>query len=230
MIPAGQNGISLPVTVMNDQVIENTETVLVTLTSGSGAGFTYTVSAANGNATANITDDDNIAANRVLVSALLLNRLSPSTNGVYTISLPAGVSAAEDITVTYSEAGDVQPGIDYVALTGSVVIPAGQNSVTVPVVVIDDKILEREELKETTLTGGTSSSFTFTASTTNKVAIMTLADDDYPANAVVSVSNNGDGAEPGTNGSFIFSSACRLYFIQAYQDQLYHRRYRCQWY
>lgn len=205
VIPAGQNGISLPVTVTDDKVIENAETVLVTLTGGTGTGFTYTVSATNGNASANIADDDNIAANRIISISITTQPAEPSTNGVYTISLPAGISAAEDITVTYTEAGDALSGVDYVALPGSVVIPAGQNSVTLPVVVIDDKILERGELKQTTITGGTSNSFTFTASTTNKTAIMTLADDDYPANAVITVSNDGDGAEPSTNGSFKFS-------------------------
>ncbi len=57
-IPAGQNDVTVPFTVNDELLIENTETVAVTLTGGTSAGFTYTISSTTA-ATANIADDDN---------------------------------------------------------------------------------------------------------------------------------------------------------------------------
>ncbi len=65
-IPAGDNSVTVPVTALPDQIIENIETVILTLTGGTSTNFTFTASPTNGAATVNITDDDNTAANRVV--------------------------------------------------------------------------------------------------------------------------------------------------------------------
>ncbi len=81
------------------------------------------------NATVNITDNDNVPANPVLsITRNYLTQQNRATNGEFTIGLPAGVTAAEDITVNYTVSGTAQNGTDYASLAGSIVIPAGQNS------------------------------------------------------------------------------------------------------
>ncbi|MGF6849823.1 gliding motility-associated-like protein [Chitinophaga sp. W3I9] len=203
IIPAGKDSVVVPVTVINDQIIENSETVILTLTGGTSTSFTFTASTTNGNATVNINDDDNTTANRVLLVTKTADGAEPGTNGNFKVSLPAGITAAEDITVNYAITGTAVNGTDYANLTGSVVIPAGDNEVAVPVVVTNDQIIEGTETVIMTLTGGSSTSFAFTASTTSGNATVNIADDDNTAaNRVLQVTNRNDGAEPGTNGSF----------------------------
>ncbi|WP_185096823.1 Calx-beta domain-containing protein [Chitinophaga barathri] len=206
IIPAGQNSVSVPVTVTNDQLIENTETVILTATNGSSASFAFTASTTNAAATVNILDDDSNAANRTLIVTKTTDAFEPSTNGGFSISLPAGVVPTEDITVTYTISGTATGGSDYAALTGTAVIPAGQTSVSVPVTVTDDQTIEGTETVILTLGNGTSSSFTYTPGTTaNSATVDITDDDDTAANLELSISNAGDAAEPGTNGAFMVS-------------------------
>jgi hypothetical protein len=65
--------------------------------------------------------------------------------GVFTFSLPAGITVDRPIIISYSLAGKAQSGSDYVAVTGSVTLEAGSNSVDVVIDVIDDAIIEGDE-------------------------------------------------------------------------------------
>lgn len=55
-------------------------------------------------------------------------------NGEFTVFRTGSTTAA--LTVHYAVTGDAVPGSDYVALSGTVVIPIGQASAPIPVVVI----------------------------------------------------------------------------------------------
>ena len=122
IIPAGQNSVAIPVLVTNDNIIEGTETLVATLTGATSTSFSFS---AAGNATVNIADDENIAANLALSIAKTADAAEPSTNGSFSISLPAGITATENVTVNYTVAGSATAGTDYTALSGSVIIPAG---------------------------------------------------------------------------------------------------------
>jgi hypothetical protein len=206
IIPAGQNSVAVPVSVTDDQIIENTETVIMTLTGGTSTGFTYTASATNGNATLNITDNDNTPANLLLSVIRTADAAEPSANGEFRISLPTGVSVAENVTVSYTITGTATNGIDYTNLTGTVVIPANQNSVVIPATVTNDQIIEGTETVIMTLNSGASANFNFTVSTTNGTASMDLEDDDKsPVALVLNITKTTDGAEPSTNAAFSIS-------------------------
>ena len=197
VIPAGQNGVTVPVTVADDQVIELTETVIMTLAGGSSASFTFT---GIGSAEVNIADDDNTPANQALTIANSGDAAEPGTDGIFTVSLPAGITASEAITVNFTVAGTATAGDDYTAFTGTAVIPAGQNSIQIPVAVIDDQLIEGDETVVLSLNGGNSASFAFTGSGS---AMVHLADDEHtPANLVLNVTKTIDGAEPATDGAF----------------------------
>jgi gliding motility-associated-like protein len=205
-LAAGQNSVAVPVPVLNDALVESSETVIMTLTGGTATGMTFTASPANGVATVGIVDDENSATNRVLSISNTGNGTEPGTNGQFTISLPGGVTPSEDINVTYIISGTATGGTDYTALSGSVVFPAGQNSITLPVAVTNDLMIEGNETVIATLSGGSSANFTFTVDATNGNATVNVADDDDTgANRMLSVSKTVDGAEPGTNGSFAVS-------------------------
>ncbi|MFC7523503.1 Calx-beta domain-containing protein [Parapedobacter sp. GCM10030251] len=201
VIPAGDNSVDIPLTVVDDQVIESTETVIVGVTDGSSASFTF---AGGSSATLDIADDDNIPANLELSIAGTTDGAEPGTDGAFTISLPAGVTVSEDVTVTYTVDGTAMAGDDYAALTGTVVIPAGQNGVAIPVTVVDDQVIEARETVIATLAGGSSTGFTFTGAGS---ATVNITDDEstVPSNLALAIDKTADAAEPGTDGGFIIS-------------------------
>ncbi|WP_036670880.1 Calx-beta domain-containing protein, partial [Pedobacter borealis] len=125
-IVAGANEVLVPITVIDDNIIESVETVNIRLTGGSSANFVYT---ANSSATVTITDKDNTPANLTIQVVKLGDAAEPSTAGSFTVKLPTNITAAEPINVSYTIAGTAVNGGDYVSLSGNVIIPAGSNSV-----------------------------------------------------------------------------------------------------
>ncbi|TWV94339.1 Calx-beta domain-containing protein, partial [Chitinophaga pinensis] len=103
IIPAGQNSVTLTVPVLDDQIIEATETVVVNVTGGTTISIgTFTANATNATATVNINDNDNTAVNKVISIVAANDGAEPATNGAFTISLPTGVSVNEDVTVNFT--------------------------------------------------------------------------------------------------------------------------------
>lgn len=209
-LPAGQNSVNVPINVINDGVIEPTETVILTITNGvamQGATtvFSFTPNPAAPNASMNIADDDNTASNRTL-SVSAQNGAEPATNGSFTVSLPSGVTASENINLNYNLTGTATSAVDYRAITGAIVIPAGQNSVEIPLNIIDDKVIEGTETVIFNLTSGTSTNFNFTASSSANSATAQIADDDAIANTtVVLLTKVSDALEGGTHGQYRIS-------------------------
>ncbi len=206
-ILAGQNSVSIPVNVMDDTQIEPAETVILTLSAGTSTTYTYTLSPTANNATLNISDDDDLPANRVLSVTAQLNANEPNNTGTFTVALPAGVLAPENITVAYTLSGSAINGTDYQNLTGTATILAGQNNVVINVTAIDDQIIEQTKDIILTLTGGTTTnSGTFGVHATDGVATLLQADNDYIATTrLLAVTSNGNAAEPGTHSSFTIS-------------------------
>ncbi|RFM31935.1 Calx-beta domain-containing protein, partial [Chitinophaga silvisoli] len=184
IIPAGQNSAAINVNMLDDKIIEGNETVILTLTD-----VTKT-------ATLTITDDEN----QTISITKTANAAEPATNGSFTVSLPAGVTSTQNISVPYTVSGTATAGTDYTALTGSVIIPAGSNNASITVNVIDDQLIEGSETVILTLTDVT------------KTATLTITDNDLPTFSIVKTA---DAAEPTTNGSFTLSYPPN---ITAYED------------
>ena len=72
------------------------------------------------------------------------------TTGAFTVTRTA-VSPPVSLTVHYTVTGSAAPGSDYVALSDSVVIPAGSNSAIITVTPIDDALIEAAEKVVVTL-------------------------------------------------------------------------------
>ncbi|WP_186774429.1 Calx-beta domain-containing protein [Chitinophaga pinensis] len=205
-IPAGQNSVTLTVPVLDDQIIEPTESVTVTITDGSATNAGTFTAGTNNVATVNINDDDNTATNKVISIAAANDGTEPGTDAAFTISLPAGVTVNEDVTVNFTVAGTATSGIDYTAIVTSITIPAGQNSITLTVPVLDDQIIEAPETVIVTITDGSATTAgAFTAGTNNVATVNINDDDNTPANKVISIVAANDGSEPATNGAFTIS-------------------------
>ena len=68
------------------------------------------------------------------------------TDGVFTVSLPSGISAEEDIELTYTVSGTAATnGDDYTILTGITTILEGTNSIDITIVAVEDGLTEISE-------------------------------------------------------------------------------------
>jgi hypothetical protein len=148
VIPTGATTATIPIAVLDDALIDPGETISVTLTTGAGYA-----PAAPDSASLTIGDDDL----RVAAIAAGSAPAEPGTNGSFVITLSA-VAPTGGLTVTYSVATGASaatPGVDYAALSGSIVVPAGASTTSIPVEVIDDEIVDPGETVGITLTAGT---------------------------------------------------------------------------
>ena len=172
-IPAGAASATIAVDVLDDNVIELPETVLVTLTAVSHPAVT--ISSTANQAEVAIADDD---ATTVSLAASAADGSEPGLDdGEFTVTLDGGKLAPPGgISVTYTILGTATPGVDYLALTGTTTIPAGQASVAIPVAVLDDPLVEAAETVILTLTGTDHPAVTVSVS--NPTATVTIADDD----------------------------------------------------
>jgi gliding motility-associated-like protein len=111
-----------------------------------------------------------------------------------------------DLTISYTVKGSAEAGKDYTALTGSVVLPAGQTSADVVVAVLKDEVVEGTETVELSLSGvGDSEEVTIDAA--RAVASMNITDND---SAVLSVEKEKDAAEPDQHSTFVIRSTHEL--------------------
>lgn len=103
------------------------------------------------------------------------------------------------LTVNFTVGGTATSGTDYTSLGTSVVIPAGQPSVSLPVNVIQDTTIEGQE----TVTVTVSSSATYVRKGATAQTV-TIDDDDFPANDLfvnrINLNSN-TGAFTGTNAN-----------------------------
>ncbi|SFE16272.1 gliding motility-associated C-terminal domain-containing protein [Chitinophaga sp. CF118] len=211
IIPAGASSIPVPVTVQNDNLIEGNETVILTITSATSAitspsGFVPGTPAV---ATVNIVDDDNADMN-VVATASDPNAAEPSDNGAFNISIAPGKLTGVPITVTYTITGTAEGGKDYTSPPLTALIPLNGSSVSIPVSVIDDNLIEGAETVILTITGVTSTPaitplpFTYDPA---KTATVTIADDDNTDMNIVATASDASAKEPSDNGEFKLSIA-----------------------
>ncbi|WP_316801641.1 Calx-beta domain-containing protein [Pedobacter frigidisoli] len=189
-IPAGATTGTITIPVLTDNIVEGTETVIITLGSTNNAAVTTSTTPA----TINITD--NTLA--TVTVAATTNGAEPNNAGLFTFTL-SNVSSTNTV-VNYTVTGTATSGTDYTSIGSSVTILAGQTTATVSVPVLDDDIVEPTETVILTMTAATSNP-SVTASTTP--ATVNIADNDT---AVATVTRGVDGNENGpVNGTFIVS-------------------------
>jgi hypothetical protein len=161
-IPAGQLSTWVTVDVLQDNLVEPSETVNIQLLSLEGPtdpGATLGTKLG----TVNIVDDDTSTAFLIATSPV---GFEPGTNdGVFTVFLTNPSSTNTVVTFSLDPSGDATPGIggDYQLLDklagitlgiplGSVTVPAGQTSTTIIVDVLDDNVIENDETVKIKLT------------------------------------------------------------------------------
>ena len=165
-IPAGAVSASLVVVPIDDGDLESSEGVQLLL----AAGPDYVVGSP-GQAIVTITDDDILVS--VFATDPLASEYGPDA-GAFSVSRLG--PATQPLTVLYQVSGTAAGGVDYVALPGSVTIPAGAGAAMVAVEPIDDALFEGPE--DVVLTLGPGPGYTVGAVDTARV---TIEDDERPA-------------------------------------------------
>jgi hypothetical protein len=140
--------IALPVTVIDDDEAEPTESVIFNLIPGAG----YKLAATGHSATVMIADNEPIVSVRAsdALAAETLPGAKPN-HGAFTVTRTGG-DLSQPLLVKYNLAGSTATGgADYAALTGEVTIPALAKSAVIPVTVQDDDEAEPTETVVLTL-------------------------------------------------------------------------------
>ena len=191
-IPAGQTSATVTIAVIDDSTVEAGEDVTLTLDSITSGNSSITIDAAD-NDTLTIADNDTAEVS-VEVGANATEAMDGSIN--ITLSQPSST----DTTVTYTVGGTATPGTDYQALSGTAPIPAGQTSVSIPVVVIPDDEVEGTETVIVTVDEITSgdADITLAASPT---ATLEITDDGDSATVSIAAGTNGNEQGP-VDGTF----------------------------
>ncbi|MCT7961168.1 Ig-like domain-containing protein [Laspinema sp. D1] len=141
------------------------------------AGNPYVTGQTNGNLGGTFFGSNDAWIAKLSPIASIAPGTTPSETGpttgtfILTLSDPAPVGG---VTVNYTVAGTATSGTDYIALSGSAVIPAGSTTATINVVPIDDAVYDPNETVQITLTPGTG----YKVNSSNQTATLTITDND----------------------------------------------------
>ncbi|MGI0483796.1 DUF4347 domain-containing protein [Pantanalinema rosaneae CENA516] len=141
-IAAGQSFVDVTLAPVNDNIVEGSETVVLTLAAGD-----YVISATN-TATVDIIDAPIVTVSVPDASA------SESAPNSGRFRLTRSGDTSQTLTVNYTIAGTATNGSDYTTLTGIATIAAGQSFVDVLVNPINDTIAEGDETIQLSLATG----------------------------------------------------------------------------
>ncbi|RYD80857.1 MAG: DUF11 domain-containing protein, partial [Verrucomicrobiaceae bacterium] len=172
-IPAGQTSVDIDVAVLDDAIVEQSETVLVTLSSLGAHDSEITLGEAV-SATAEIADNDTATVSITKISDGL--ETNTPTDGKFRI-IQSAVSST-DMVVNYTIGGTATAGADYTPLTGTVTIPAGQTSVDIDVAVLGDDESETFETVIATLASVVGDVDITIAAAPDHSATVTITDND----------------------------------------------------
>ena len=138
IIEANNSSIYLPITFIDDNVTEGQESITLTLISN---GF-YQVGSPN-TATININDNDSSLVSLTVSDATASEPGYTKGTGTVLISRLGDTSTA--LTIPLMVTGTATAGLDYVLLSPTITIPAGDVSATVTLQALDDTTAESDE-------------------------------------------------------------------------------------
>ncbi len=176
-IPVGASSMQIKVRPVDDNRVEEMETVTLTL----GEGPAYQLSALS-SSTIRIADNDEAPSQPVIPTITLgvsdsgASEAGPTAGSV---TLHRSGDTSTPLTVKFTIGGTATNGVDYQTLTPSVTIPAGSSFADVVITPIDDSIHESTETVTLSLVPDTAYTFAEGASAT-----LRIADNDAAANSL----------------------------------------------
>ena len=144
-VKAGSKTANIPVAIVDDDMAEVGETVVLTLTGGSdyrvGSPDTHTLTIA--------------ASDQPVAYFALAWQEAGEGGGTRGVRLNLSEASTSDLTVNYTVGGSATPGADFtIANSGTLTVPAGAVTATVPVAIVDDGVEDRGETVVLTLDAG----------------------------------------------------------------------------
>ena len=168
---ANQTSANIIVRPIDDAMIENRETVVLTINPNS---VNYAVG--NRTATVSILDNDGITPTLPVVTLAVTDAAASETGrdaGIFTVTRIGATTSP--LTVGYAIEGTATNGFDYDRLPGFVTIPAGASSATITVRPIDERVVDAGEAVSLRLNANPAYSIG-----TQNVGGLTIADNDVP--------------------------------------------------
>ena len=177
--------VTLPVTLIDDGVREGSETVVLTITDNSHRKLMRYKAGSPGTYTLTIVDEPTM----FFASA---SQSLDEGSGSHDVVVRLTSAPTTDITLTYTVGGTATVGSDFIiADSGTVTVPAGVTTATIPVTIIDDSAQESRESVILSLVG--SGGYGVGGTVTHTLTIV----DDEPTVSFASASQSA-GEESGT--------------------------------
>jgi hypothetical protein len=186
----GVTTVDISVTVIDDSASEDPETIVLTIVSGSG----YSIGVAT--ATMLLSSADDLP---VVSIAKLNDAAEPNTNGAFRITRLGAIS--DPLTINFTVAGTASNGVDYQPVGTSIVIPANNGHVDLPIIPIDDNSYEVNETIIITI----SNDANYLIGTNS--ASLNLTSEDFGEVTIVGTNNATEG---GANGTFTLTRTGNL--------------------
>jgi hypothetical protein len=186
VIAAGLASAKISVNPLDDSVVDGTKTVRVALSPSPG----YTIRVWT-SAIISIDDDEEQNDKRQTVFIAATDPFSPETGahpGVFAVTRSGPVG--NPLVVNYVIGGTATSGVDYLPLSGTLVVPAGVRSTHITVTPIDDSSIEGDELVVVSIAA--SPDYSIGCSST---AIVTIIDNDSSVQSVTLVATDGMAVE-----------------------------------
>jgi gliding motility-associated-like protein len=165
-IPAAVLSVLGDLTVEPDETINLSMNTFVTVAAGAVTSSVYTI----------LNDDNSTVSVTASAPVITEGGPGPAGTGTFAFSFSNPVSTAR--TVSYTVSGTAISGTDFVALTGSFVMPAGALSFNLTLTAVADLVIEGDETAGVTITGVSGSPAVTVNSTP---AVITIDDDDIPS-------------------------------------------------
>lgn len=184
--------VDVEIVPIDDADTEGTETVEITILESDyeiGAEIVASVS---------IIDDETPTVSLVASDAIAIEGASPPNDGEFSVTRSGPTDGA--LTVVYTVAGDAEADLDYVGLTGSVVIPIGQSLAPIVISALNDEVVENPETVSLTLAGG--SGYTVGSPSTASVSII-----DDEGQLEIGIAAGSDDSEESSSGSVGLTSS-----------------------
>ena len=183
-IPAGQTSVDVNAVVVDDALIEGTETIVLTLDEITSGDSQLAIDQTADAITLNIIDDD---TSRLSISG---GDGAESVNGALLLTLTQ--ASPEATVVAYQVSGTATSGDDFAALPGQITIPAGETTATIDISVVQDELVETDQTVQVVLQQITSGSSQVSIDPAMNSATWLIEDDDA---SLVGIAAFGDGAE-----------------------------------
>ena len=196
-IADGNTFVDVLIDVLPDSIVEETESVTITLNTLTLPSHVdaskISIDTSNDEVSLDITDNDSATVSIAATDATGAETSGPADGGVFTVTQTAVSST--DTVIAYTVTGSAASGSDYVALSGTVTILAGDTTATIDVAgIVDDAIVEANETVVVTLDSVSSGDpqITLDPDAADKTATVTITDND---SATVSIAANDSSAD-----------------------------------